>query len=118
MDSVVTDTRNQIHSLENRMEDKIGRQVDTLYQLERRVSAMNEDDASSKHEDALDKRFFAMKHELSDARENAVDAILDYIDARFLRSEMRLTHNLTDSITKVISANDILKGYLDTNDCL
>ncbi|GFN82641.1 fibrinogen-related protein 3.2 [Plakobranchus ocellatus] len=113
MDSVVTDIRNQIHTLENRMEDKIGRQVDTLYQLQAKVSAMNEDDACSKSEDALDKRFSALTRELNDARENAVGVILDYIDARFLRSEMRLTNNLTDSITEVISSNDVLKGSLD-----
>ncbi|GFO19995.1 angiopoietin-related protein 1 [Plakobranchus ocellatus] len=103
IESAVTDIRDRVHSLENRLEDKIGHQVDTLYQIDAKVSAMNENDACNGNGDVPEKLLTGVKSELSDALENAVDIILNNIDARFFSSQMYLTQNLTDSITEAMS---------------
>ncbi|GFO47764.1 ficolin-1 [Plakobranchus ocellatus] len=101
----VEDVRNQVHTLENRIEDKI----------DAKLSAVNKNDTCARNEAAFDKKLSTLRRELSDAQQNAVTIILDYIDARLFSNQVQLIHKLKDSISEAMLSNDnTLKGILNT----
>ncbi|GFN77398.1 fibrinogen-related protein 3-2 [Plakobranchus ocellatus] len=99
------EVKDKIHSLENRIEDKI----------DAKLSAIKKDDTHCGNEADLNKKLLKLRRELSDEQQNGVTIILDYIDARLFSNQVQVINKLRDLISAEISPiHNTLKDILNT----